>query len=120
MAIVLKVNGNSTGPDRLLAAVGAKRFPAPVSITNAGSAPAEIELRIRPGSGAQVSLAESRFQIGPGETAQTMIRGETPSAKTQDTVLEALVAGVVEAEFSLTVVSLARESIFHNLVPKSS
>jgi hypothetical protein len=120
VAILLNVNGNATGPDRLLAAVGAKRFPVPVSITNTGSVPAGVELRIRPGSGAKVSLAETRFQLGPGDSVHTTIRGETPSVKTQDTVLEALVGGAVEAEFSLTVVSLSRESIFHNLVPKSS
>jgi hypothetical protein len=120
VGISLKINGKSEGPDRIFAAVGSKRFPAAVSISNIGSGPADVELRIRPGSGAQVSLAQSFFRLGPGETAETTIRGEKASLKTRDTVLEALVGGVVEAEFELTVVSLARESIFHNLVPKSS
>ena len=118
MAILLKVNGNDSGRDRLFASVAGRRFPARVSIANTGPAEAEVELQMQPGSGARVVIADPRLKIGPGETAETMIQAETPSLAEDDTVLQVLVAGVVEAEFRFTAVSLARESIFHGLVPR--
>ena len=118
MAILLKVNGNDSGRDRLFASVAGRRFPAPVSVTNTGDAPVRAELRIAPGSGARVTIADPILEIGPGATAETTIQAETPSTATADTVLQVLVDGAVQAEFRLTAVSLARESVFHNLVPQ--
>ncbi len=118
MAILLKVNGNDSGVDRLFVSVAGRRFPAPVSITNLGSSAATVDLRIRAGSGANITIADPRIEIPPSQTAQTTLQAETPSRLAGDTVLEALVDGVVQAEFRLTAVSLARESVFHNLVPK--
>jgi len=120
VAIVLKVNGSDSGSDRLFASVGGKRFPSPESITNTGQAAAKVELRLQAGSTVEINLAESRFELPPGGTAETTIEARTPSARTGDTVLQAMVDGNIAAEFRLTVVSLARESVFHNLVPKSS
>ncbi len=118
MTILLKVNGNDSGVDRLFVSVAGRRFPAPVSVTNAGSAAIVVELRIRAGSGARVGIADPRFEIPPGQTAETTLQAETPSQLAGDTVLEALVDGAVAAEFRLTAVSLARESVFPNLVPR--
>ena len=117
MAILLKVNGNDSGVDRLLVSVAGRRFPAPVSVTNTGPGAIVVELRIRAGSGARVSIADPQLEIPPGQTAETTLQAETPSQLAGDTVLEALVDGAVVAEFRLTAVSLARESVFHNLVP---
>ncbi len=110
--IRLSVNGNSSGRDKLFASVGGRRFPAPVRVTNTGDGRVELELRMRPGSGAQVRITEGTLSIGPGETAETTIEAETQSLAEDDTVLEALVDGAVAAEFTFTVVSLAREVPF--------
>jgi len=118
VAILLKVNGNDSGVDRLLVSVAGRRFPAPVSVTNAGSTAVSVALRIRAGSGAKVSIADSRLEVPPGQTVETTLQAESPSQLAGDTVLEALVDGALVAEFCLTAVSLARESVFHNLVPK--
>ncbi|HZS51653.1 MAG TPA: hypothetical protein VFA54_12375 [Bryobacterales bacterium] len=120
MAIVLKVNGSASGSDRLFASVGGKRFPAPVSITNTGPAAAEVELRVEAGPTVTIHLAEWRFELPPRGTAETTIEAGAPSSRTGDTVLQAIVDGHVAAEFRLTIVSPARESVFHNLVPGSS
>src|SRR5262249_31752411 len=103
---------------RLFVSVAGRRFPAPVSVTNTGSALIVVELRMRAGSGAKGSIAEPRLEIPPGATAETTLPAETPSQLPGDTVLEGLVDGAVVAEFRLTAVSLARESVFPNLVPK--
>ena len=118
VAILLKVNGNDSGSDRLFAAVAGRRFPARVTITNTGSAPMEAELQMRPGSRAQVDIADPHLKIEPGCTAETTLPAQTPSLADEDTMLQVLVDGVVAAEFRFTVVSLARESVFHNLVPR--
>ena len=118
MAILLKFHGNDSGHDKLFASVAGRRFPAPVSLTNTSSAPIEVELRIRPGSGARVVMADTKLHIAPGETAETTIQAETPSLAEDDTVLEALVDGAVVAEFYFTVVSLAREIPFRAFVPQ--
>lgn len=120
VGIRLKVSGNDSGTDRLFASVAGRRFPAPVSVTNTGSTPVQVELQIREGSGAKVRIANPRLKIGPGATADTTLEADTPSLASGDTTLEALVDGMVQAEFRLTVVSLARESVFHNLVPHQS
>ena len=109
MAILVKVSGKDPGSDRLLACVAGRRFPAPVTIANTGRHPVQIELRIRPGSGARVSIADPRLPIDPGQTAHTTLQAETPSLAADDTVLEVLVDGSLHAEFRFTIVSLARE-----------
>jgi hypothetical protein len=118
VGILLKVNGSDSGSDWLYASVAGRRFPARVSVTNTGPQPAEVELRMRPDSGAEVRIGDPRLRIEPGATAETSIQAETTSTTYDDTVLQALVGGAVEAEFRFTVVSLLRESYFHALVPK--
>ncbi len=118
MTILAKVNGKDPGRDRLLAEAAGRRFPAPVSLTNTSSAPVKVELRIRPGSGARVTIQQDRWTIDPGATVETTLQAQTPSLAGDDTVLEVVVEGVVESEFRFTAVSLLRESVFHNLVPK--
>ena len=118
MAILLKVNGNDSGRDVLYASVAGRRFPARVSLTNTGDAPIEAELRMRADSGARVGIADPRLTIPAGADAETTLQAETPSPAPEDTVLELLVGGSVQAEFRFTVVSLLRESVFHNLAPK--
>ena len=118
MPILLQVNGNDSGVDRLFVSVAGRRFPAPVSVTNLASSAVNVDLRIRAGSGANVGIADPQLDILPGQTAKTTLQAETPSQLAGDTVLEALVDGEVVAEFRLTAVSLARESVLHNLVPK--
>ena len=115
---MLKVHGNDSGRDKLFASVAGRRFPAPLSVTNTGDASIEVELRIRPGSGARIVITDTKLHIAPGETAETTIQAETPSLAEDDTVLEALVDGVVVAEFYFTVVSLAREIPFRAFVPQ--
>ncbi len=117
MGIVLKVNGKE-GQDWLLASVGGRRFPSRVEVTNTGAETVEVELRMRPGSEAQVRIADQRLRIEPGATTATRILAETPGVKEGDTVLEVLMGGEVAAEFRFTVASLARESVYHNLVPR--
>jgi hypothetical protein len=89
-----------------------------VEVTNTGPEAVEAELRMRAGSGATVGIADPRLAIGPGATAETTLQADTPSKEAEDTVLQVLVGGAIEAEFRFTVVSLARESVFHNVVPK--
>lgn len=120
MAIVLKVNGNDSGRDKLFASVAGRRFPVPVSMTNTGPEPLEVELRMRPDSGARVVIAQPRLAIGPGGTAETTLQAETQSLAEDDTVLEVLVSGAVVAQFTFTVVSLAREIPFRAMVSKRS
>ena len=118
MAIAVTVNGKGPGDERLFAAVGVRRFPAPVRVTNTGSEAAEVELRWRL-AGARVRLGADRWTLEPGAAVETSLVAETPSQTAGDTVLEVVVNGVVDAEFRLTTVSLARESVFHNLVPRA-
>lgn len=99
----------------MFAAVGGRRFPAPVSILNEGEAAVEVTLRVRPESGAKVRIESARFSLAPGARADTRLEAETPSLAENDTVLEVVVDGKVAHEFRFTVVSLARESIFHGL-----
>ncbi|MBI3666187.1 MAG: hypothetical protein HY236_08185 [Acidobacteria bacterium] len=120
MTLEMRVNGNSSGRDVIYASVAGRRFPAPVSLRNDSDEPIEAELRVRPGSGAKVTVSEARLTVPPGGVAQTTLLAETPSLQLEDTVLEVLVNGTVQAEFRLTVVSLLRESVFHNLAPKPS
>jgi hypothetical protein len=118
MGIVLKVNGNDSGSDWIYASVAGRRFPARVTVTNNGPAAIQAELRTRPGSGAQIHIADPMLQIGPGATAETTVEAQTTSTTYDDTVLEVVVEGAVAAEFRFTAVSLLRESYFHSLVPK--
>ena len=67
---------------------------------------------MRPESGAQVRIADEKLRIDPGATAETTIEADTQSRAEDDTVLEALVEGAVAAQFTFTVVSLAREIPF--------
>jgi hypothetical protein len=113
--IVATVNGKGPGSDRLFASVAGRRFPSPISLVNEGGQPAEVALRLRPDSGAQVSIETDRFCLAPGERVETQIEAHTPSRAENDTVLEVVVDGVVAHEFRFTAVSLARESIFHKL-----
>jgi hypothetical protein len=115
VGIIATINGKGPGRDRLFAAVGGKRFPAPVRIENTGERPAEVALRVRPGSGARLRIENGRFVVAPGERAETRLEAETPSLADDDTVLEVLVDGELAHEFRFTAVSLARESIFHGL-----
>jgi hypothetical protein len=112
MAIELRVHGNDSGRDKLFASVAGRRFPAPLRVTNTGDSRVELELRMRPNSGARVRIADEKLSIDPGGTAETTIEAETQSLAEDDTVLEALVDGVVAAQFTFTVVSLAREIPF--------
>ncbi|MBI3696642.1 MAG: hypothetical protein HY238_17610 [Acidobacteria bacterium] len=118
MALILTVNGNASGRDRVLAAVGERRFLAPVTVTNTGAEPVDVTLRMRDDSVARVRIGEPRLRIEPGAAAETTVQADTPSDAPDDTVLQALVGERVEAEFRLTAISLARESVFHNLVPR--
>jgi hypothetical protein len=113
MPIVAQVNGKGPGQDRLFAAVGGRQFPAPVRLTNTGPATARVELRIRPGAGAQVRIGKTVWSVEPGATVETALRADTPSLSDGDTILEVFADGVLVAEFSFTAVWLARESVFH-------
>ena len=93
---MLKINGNDSGRDRLLAAVGPRRFLAPVSVTNTGSEPVDVTLRMREDSVARVLIGEPRLRIEPGVTAETTIQADTPSDAPDDTVLQALVGEKVK------------------------
>jgi len=118
VAILVTVNGKEPGSDWLHASVAGRRFPALVSVTNTGTLPAEVELRMRPASGAQVVIADPHLRIHPGSSAETTLEARTTSTTDDDTVLEVLVDGVAQAEFRFTAVSLLRESYFHSLFPK--
>ncbi len=118
VAIVLALNGNASGSDWMHASEAGRRFPARLQATNTGSEAVEVELRVREGSPARIVIADPRLQIAPGATAETVLHAETTSITNDDTVIEAIVGGKVAAEFRLTVVSLWRESYFHNLVLK--
>jgi hypothetical protein len=115
VGIIATVNAKGPGRDRLFAAVGGKRFPAPVRIENAGATPVEVVLRVRPGSGARLKIERERFLVAPGAKVETRLEAETPSRADDDTVLEVLADGELAHEFRFTAVSLARESIFHGL-----
>ena len=115
MGVLVTISGKGPGSDRLLASVGGRRFPAPVSILNEGETGVEVTLQMRPQSGARVRIENERFVVLPGARVETRLEAESPSLAEHDTVLEVAVDGVVEQEFRFTVVSLARESIFHGL-----
>lgn len=115
MAVLVTISGKGPGSDRLLASVGGRRFPAPVCILNEGEAAVEVILRVKPLSGARVRIEDERFVVGPGARVETRLEADSPSLSEDDTVLEVAVDGVVEQEFRFTVVSLARESVFHGL-----
>ena len=115
MGVVTTINGKGPGSDRLFAAVGGRRFPAPVSIRNEGPHPVDVTLRVRAESGARVRIERERFTLAPGEGVETRLEAETPSRAEDDTVLEVVVDGRVTQEFRFTAVSLARESVFHRL-----
>lgn len=115
MAVSVTISGKGPGSDRLLASVGGRRFPAPVSVLNEGETAVEVTLRIQPQSGARVRIEIERFIVLPGARVETRLEAESPSLAEDDTVLEVAVDGVVEQEFHFTAVSLARESVFHGL-----
>jgi hypothetical protein len=115
VGVSVTISGKGPGSDRLLASVGGRRFPAPVSIRNEGETAVEVTLRIKPPSGARVRIETERFIVPPGARVETRLEAESPSLAEDDTVLEVLLDGVVEQQFRFTVVSLARESIFHGL-----
>ena len=118
MALRVTVNGKEPGSDWLHASVAGRRFPAPVSVTNTGTLPVEVQLRMWPGSMAEVVIAGPHLHIAPGSTAETTVEAHTTSTTDNDTVLQVLAEGVVQAEFRFTAVSLLRESYFHSLFPK--
>jgi hypothetical protein len=115
LAVLVTISGKGPGSDRLLASVGGRRFPAPVCVLNEGETAVEVTLRIRPPCGARVRIDNERFLVGPGARVETRLEAESPSLAVDDTVLEVAVDGVVEQEFRFTVVSLAKESVFHGL-----
>jgi hypothetical protein len=119
MGILARINGKGPGADRLFASVGAKRFPATVSLTNTGTTPAQVELRVRPGAGAKLRMDEAAWTIPAGSGVETSFYAETPSQAEGDTVVEILADGAVEAEFRFTAVWLARESVFHRFGSES-
>jgi hypothetical protein len=112
MSILARINGRGPGRDRLFASVGARRFPATVSLTNAGEAAVAVELRVRPGAGARLRMDETAWTLPPGGSVATSFYAETPSQAEDDTVVEVTANGAVEAEFHFTARSLARESVF--------
>ena len=112
MSSLVRINGRGPGRDRLFASVGARRFPATVSLTNAGEAAVAVELRVRPGAGARLRLDETTWTLPPGGSVETSFYAETPSQAEEDTVVEVTANGAVEAEFHFTARSLARESVF--------
>ena len=119
MSLLVTINGKGPGRDRLFASVGAKRFPAAVSLTNTGTAPAQVELRVRPGAGARLRMDQTAWTIPSGSTVETSLYAETPSQAESDTIVEVLAGGIAEAQFHFTAVSLARESVFHRFGAES-
>jgi hypothetical protein len=115
VGVLVTVSGKGPGSDRLLASVGGRRFPAPVTVLNEGDTPVEVTLRVKPHSGARLRIENERFIVAPGARVETRLEAESPSLAEADTVLEVVVDGAVEQEFRFTAVSLAKESVLHGL-----
>jgi hypothetical protein len=116
MSVDVRINHKPPGRDQLLASVGGRRFPAPVTVTNTGAEAAHVELRVREGAGSRLVIDGGPWTVPAGDAVETRLWAETPSPADLDTVIEVIVDGRLDAEFRFTAVSLARESVFHNFL----
>src|SRR5260370_40446762 len=100
MAIIISVNGNSSGEGFLIAPVGTKTFPVPVKLHTDDGSTVHATLGVKAG-GASVAFSAKKVTITPtGQTVQ--IHATSASHKRDDTVLQVKVGSVVKASFKLT------------------
>lgn len=100
MTIVISVNGNSSGEGFLIAPVGSNTFQVPLGLKTDDGSSIDATLQVAPG-GAGVALDQTTITITPMEKFVN-IHATSPSSARNDTLLQVLVAGIVQASFNLT------------------
>lgn len=106
MAILIQVNGNSSGEGFLIAPDGSRTFPVSVGLRlGAGDPP--VTATLQASAAANVAgLAFSSATVNLSTTEQFVeVHATAPSAARNDTVLQVLVGGVPQASFNLTAIS---------------
>lgn len=103
MAILVRINGNDSGEGFLVVSNGGEDFPVAVGLRTDDGTTVNATLQMAPG-GASVVLSETAVTISPVETFVD-IHATGASAARNDTVLQVLVAAVVQASFNLTAVA---------------
>jgi hypothetical protein len=102
MAVIINVNGNRSGEGFLIAPVGGKTFPVPVGLsTNDGTS---IDVSLQVTGGANVVFDQTDITITPVETFVN-IHATSASNSINDTILQVMVGGVVNASFNLTAIT---------------
>ncbi|MEE9295149.1 MAG: hypothetical protein V3W34_09360, partial [Phycisphaerae bacterium] len=104
MAILISVNGNDSGEGFLIIEpFGSRTFPVPVGLRTDDGTTVNATLQIAPG-GAGVGFETDTVEISPTETF-VQIHATSQSSSRNDTVLQVVVDGAVQASFNLTAIS---------------
>ena len=103
MAILIQVNGNTSGEGFLIAPDGTRTFPVPVGLKTDDGSTVAATLQIAAG-GASVVFSSASVTISPVETFID-IHATSASTSRNDTVLQVLVSGTPQASFNLTAIS---------------
>lgn len=103
MAIQIRVNGNGSGEGFLIAPDGTRTFPVPIGLKTDDGTTVAATLQIAPG-GVGVVFSSTAPSISPAETFVDL-HATAMSASRNDTVLQVVVGGVVQASFNLTAIS---------------
>jgi hypothetical protein len=103
MAIVLTLNGNSSGEGFLIAPIGGKTFSVPLGLRSSDGTNVDATLKVVAG-GAGVALAKTHLTVTTHE--QTIqIHATSASHSHNDTVLQVEVAGKVAASVKMTAIT---------------
>ncbi|HWN10842.1 MAG TPA: VWA domain-containing protein [Pyrinomonadaceae bacterium] len=104
MAVLIQVNGNNSGEGFLIAPDGARTFPVAVGLRTDDGTNVSATLQIAAGGVAGISFAATSIDISSTEVFVD-IHATSSSTSRNDTVLEVVVGGVVQASFDLTAIS---------------
>lgn len=103
MTIIISVNGNQSGEGFLIAPFETKTFQVPLGLSTDNGTSVNATLRVAIG-GAGVAFEQTNISITPiGKFVS--IYATSASSYRNDTVLEVLIDGMLQASFNLTVIT---------------
>jgi hypothetical protein len=103
MAIIVTVNGSKSGEGFLIAPLGTKIFQVPVGLRTDDGTSVNATLRVASG-GANIEFEQANITVTEIEKF-TKIHATSASSFRNDTVLEVLVDGKLQATFNLTAIT---------------
>ncbi len=103
MAIIVRVNGNSSGNGFLIAPDGARNFPVPVGLHTDDGSTVAATLQVA-GGGAGVAFSQTAIVITPIEKFVN-IHATSASPALNDTVLQVMDGVTLRASFTLTAIA---------------